>query len=133
MEEAKARVNVILDMGLSKYKKGKVKEAIQHFEDALDNDTYTSDNITNALISVNFAKILIEVEHFAKADEVLEAAESILSEGETEAQDIAFWQIRYLQAKLYKAEMRGQKALETLQLLSFFLMSLDPEHPLNTC
>ena len=114
MDEAKARVNVILDMGLSKYKKGKVKEAIQHFEDALENDTFTADNITNALISVNFAKILIEVELFGKADKVLDEAESVLSEGETEAQDIAFFQIRYLQAKLFKAEMRFQKALETL-------------------
>ena len=96
-----------LASGKRKYNKGLIDQAIEHYEEALQDDDLISDMIFKARLQVDFSRKLIELELFQKAQDLLEEAEQELGEIDMtdEGQTVAFWKIRYSLGKLYFRSM----------------------------
>ena len=112
--------------GKQKFRQGLIRQSLELFEKALE-----AAGSGNTSIRVTYAKILIELELFSQAERVLQAIEVRHGPQSSESENIAFWKVKIVKAKLYFRSTQHQRALETLQELATFAGSLDVSHPLN--
>lgn len=105
MVEKSSVLKEYLDEGKRKFNQGLVSESIDFLENLLakKDDPVIANKASKAMIEVELARKLIEVELFPKAESVLTKAATDIGEvGQSSETDIAiaFWKIRYTLGKL---------------------------------
>ena len=129
-DELKTQQVQAIAQGKALFNQGLVKETIAYYEGILastnDNEALLSDKAFKCRLQVDFARKLLEIELFEKAQVTLEQAESDLGEidRQNEKQTVAFWKVRYALGKLQFRSLYQQKALETFQALVEFCNQL---------
>ena len=105
-DELKTQQAQAIAQGKTLFNRGLIKETIAYYEGILastsDNEALLSNKGFKCRLQVDFARKLLEIELFEKAQVILEQAESDLGEIDhhNEQQTVAFWKVRYALGKL---------------------------------
>jgi len=99
-----------LQTALAEYYNGEINKSFASFDSLINKASTTKDKV---LISVKYAKKLIETEFFTKAETVLNQAKEMAVKSEESSKSLLRWKVEYVFGKLHVKTMYFQKAYET--------------------